>query len=484
MGIGAGLALGLSDMQIGSQQGQIAGQQQAYMRQLALQQYMLQQQRERDVEQGQRAQLYGQGYTLPDDTAGDTTQQPNTNLTLGSASGSGTGGASTGSVGTQVDNQGNPTAEDNLPAILRGAYSAGGPNGPSVQSPPLTNFGKDIANRSAAARGVAPSGGPNAGLQGSGLSGAPPLVPGLTDNPLGRFAASGGVDAAPATGPGSGGQFPMFGAADPTSGGVQKIGGGMTYNPNNPSTRAAGFGAVLKTTPTAMDLADLDLRRQGLVLEQRKQDLQTAYQNGMISLEAYKAQTERTTAGLMELFREDNMGREVGSSFVNRPDVKPIIMRSGTYAQLEPILGQATGETTPDGKPNPAARRQLLIAYSQLGSPNGRVNSFLVKSAFGDSGNPSIPGQVEAAIAKLTKGTIPDELINNMKQEIGAQKAGDASTYSKLYQGLQDQNPKMKFSTVPRPEDLYGAAPTAGAASALAAPKGAGYSSDNPFAPK
>jgi len=437
-GPGAGVALGLSDMQLGQQQGQLAGQQQAYLRQLALQQYMLQQNQQKMQQQEERAKLYGQGFGLDDE--GDTTQQPNTNLTQGSSSGTGTGGTSTGSVGTQIDIQpasaGAPQ-DPNIPPILRGANAQGGPNAQALGLP---------------------------SQQGSGTATSLPLVPGLTDNPLGRFAASGGAVGG-GGGPSAGaGAFPMFGAADPTAGAKQNIGGGMTYNPNNPATRGAGFEAMLKTTPTAMDLADLDLRRQGLVLEQRKQDLQSAYQNGMISLEQFKAQTERTTAGLMELFREDNQGREVGNTFVSRPDVKPIIMRSGTYAQLEPILGEATGETTPDGKPNPAARRQLLIAYSQLGSPNGRVNSFLVKSAFGDSGNPSIPGQVEAAIAKLTKGTIPDDLINNMRQEIEAQKAGDASTYSKLYQGLQTQNPKMKFSTVPRPEDLYGASTPTGAA--------------------
>ena len=44
MGIGAGLALGLSDAQLGNQSGQIAGGQEAFQRQMALRQFMLQQQ--------------------------------------------------------------------------------------------------------------------------------------------------------------------------------------------------------------------------------------------------------------------------------------------------------------------------------------------------------------------------------------------------------------------------------------------------------
>ena len=135
----------------------------------------------------------------------------------------------------------------------------------------------------------------------------------------------------------------------------------------------------------------------------------------------------------------------------------PLIASSTKYANVKNALDQVR-------QGNPAAFEPAFINYAGAVDQGAQLRGNVIKMI--QEVDPSLKGKTDLTIARLSSGTLPTKVIDNMEKMIDAAHKQNADYYEQRRAGAVKQNPRME-NMIPLTADIFnlpGARPNVDAA--------------------
>lgn len=123
---------------------------------------------------------------------------------------------------------------------------------------------------------------------------------------------------------------------------------------------------------------------------------------------------------------------------------------------------------------NPAALKTAIIGFAGVADPKAQLRQGIINMV--GQVDPSIKGNFDLALARLTSGTLPTRVLDNMEQLVDRIHSGNAGLYEQRRAAEVKRHPELD-GWLPATSDIFGVLPNPGATSGK-------YSTGNPFVRK
>lgn len=190
---------------------------------------------------------------------------------------------------------------------------------------------------------------------------------------------------------------------------------------------------AVRQTPEAVNPQQLDIEQQTRTEAARHNKAEEG-----ISLEGLQKQLEQMK--IMFGFRQQSMGKGFADDFANRTKDD---RKAGELAQqLQDAYGQATGATTPDGRPNAAALKSLVVNQIANTEPGMQVRLGTLRFN-GLGGDMSMAGKLASNVDVALSGLPPQQQIQALHQVAQQMIGTKAARYAKEYQAEAAAHPDV-----------------------------------------